>query len=528
MKQFFWAIFAIVIVTYAPWACADEKPQPYPDIESIPAPLLEQMRYGVVYEEQYVANVLQQIRQAARDHKSLTQQDVDDAKQRAVDARRRQQFQQVVRYDLNRDGQVTSEEVRRVYLQEREERGENAQGCEDEANRFIKTYDVDGDGIISLAEMSALPANQRENYQQNGNIEALLELDPNHDGKLTVEELEILARNAFATIDTDGNGVASPDELQALSARRQNGDGMGGYDSFHRHLESMRTACSAPTAAAGETVVLLDISHGDTVADHTVAGQDTVTTSARIRIADGAGQLYIIAVAATPVIWQVQGNASRVSHLILIGPLSRTGKTMAGATGVDPGKVSFVHGRGCMPLNSYEASSTEWLQAKADAKSLTGKEAQQSISADTGSIFNVSSGSAALEAANRETKAPEGYDTETWNRLLVSEPGGIATFGDTKIVSDASAEAYQVLPREAGLANLIAQGKLKREQAPSGERFWIVKDILRYPGDLSGAHTVRFVLAKGVKLPAGELNHSCVISGETGEYLAGNPADCAH
>lgn len=530
MKYIFTVLFFATFLLAQPSpSIAESGVQPYPDVESIPPPLVEHLRFGITFREQYIANVLQMIRQNAKDNKALVQQDIDDLKQRDIDQRRRQQFQQIVRYDLNLDGQVTADEVRRVYLDEREQRGQNVQGCEDDANRFIKTYDVDGDGVISLAEMSALRTGQREDNLQSAHIEALFALDPNHDGKLTAEELKDLAARAFATLDVDGNGILSQDELAALNARRGTEASINGYDGFRHRLETMKATCSGPPASPDETVVLLDISRGGALADYTVGGQDVSTTASRIDVASGAGKLYVVATASTPVIWQVQGDAARISHLLLVGPPSKAGRAMAGATGLEAGKMAFLEGRNCLPINSYDPVSAEWLQAKAAVKTITGKDAQAAVSAEQGNIFHVASDAVRHDPAKQQEKpaAPKNYDPDMWTRVLAAAPGGVANFNGLKIVSDIPAESYQVLPGEAGLARLIAEGKVKREVSESGERFWIVKDIPRYPADLSGARAVRFVLAKGVRLPAGELNHSCVVSGETGDYLAGNPSDCA-
>jgi hypothetical protein len=64
-----------------------------------------------------------------------------------------------------------------------------------------------------------------------------------------------------------------------------------------------------------------------------------------------------------------------------------------------------------------------------------------------------------------------------------------------------------VLPAEFGLAQQVGNGTLIR----TGDRqFTIVRPLARFPAGQNGAHSVSYVVAKGVPMPGGSPGHSCV------------------
>jgi hypothetical protein len=68
-------------------------------------------------------------------------------------------------------------------------------------------------------------------------------------------------------------------------------------------------------------------------------------------------------------------------------------------------------------------------------------------------------------------------------------------------------------PTERGTASDWARKQGARTVA---SEFRIVRKM-RFPAGLSGAHSVRFILARGVPMPDGSPGHSTVISEETGQ-----------
>src|SRR6185436_5665904 len=74
-----------------------------------------------------------------------------------------------------------------------------------------------------------------------------LALDPNGDGKLTVEEITNLAHRAFRTMDANKDGTLSNDELEPLHK----------IERDQRELGKITSSCSMPQPAPGEIVVFI-------------------------------------------------------------------------------------------------------------------------------------------------------------------------------------------------------------------------------------------------------------------------------
>jgi hypothetical protein len=254
--------------------------------------------------------------------------------------------------------------------------------------------------------------------------------------------------------------------------------------------------CAAPAAGAGDTIVFLNAYEGGLFSTRSLAGQDTLTTVVRVTATAGTGQLYIVAAAGTSVIWQVDGDASRISRFIAAGPAARGQKeTMAGVAGLAAAKVSIVKLRDCIPVLSPEADSAEARQAALSLQAMAGRAVTASGAAVTVMNFGIT---------------PDGTVD-----VAAGTTAGTADLKPADIVSDATTEAYDVLPREAGLAQLAEEKKIVK----TDDGYKIVKNVPRYPAGLTGSHAVRFLLAEGVKPPAGDPGHSCVRRAETDQPL---------
>jgi len=95
-------------------------------------------------------------------------------------------------------------------------------------------------------------------------------------------------------------------------------------------------------------------------------------------------------------------------------------------------------------------------------------------------------------------------------------PGGVVSVAKEAVSSDVEARYYELLPKEAGLAQLVAAGKL--ETVRFGHRdVYRILDAIRVPSGLAGSHSVSFILPEGVTQPSGSLGHSLIITEENGE-----------
>lgn len=214
MRGFICAALAVFFMQGLSPAGADTGKKTYAGIDAVPKVLLSGLKHGTSYLDQYVAQMLNYVTDR-KGRASLSRADIDERIEQDVTRRRRDRYLSLIHYDLDFDGTITQFEVSQLMEEERRIKKQSIEGCADEASKFIERNDDDKDGVISLKEMSTSPDIERLPRQTEiRRLEALLELDPNKDGKLTTEELDALARKAFATVDRDGDGTLSRDETQ--------------------------------------------------------------------------------------------------------------------------------------------------------------------------------------------------------------------------------------------------------------------------------------------------------------------------
>src|ERR1051326_7344533 len=80
----------------------------------------------------------------------------------------------------------------------------------------------------------------------------------------------------------------------------------------------------------------------------------------------------------------------------------------------------------------------------------------------------------------------------------------------------AQARDAAILRASHDLLQLLEEGKL--EPGRNGEL--VVRAPMRYPADLFGASSMRFLVPRGVPVPEGDPGHSCVMSEETGRAIS--------
>ncbi len=97
-------------------------------------------------------------------------------------------------------------------------------------------------------------------------------------------------------------------------------------------------------------------------------------------------------------------------------------------------------------------------------------------------------------------------------------PGGVTDIDAKTVIARAPAAAYEVFPAQAGLVQLLGKGTLTQNR--TGE--YIVREKIRFPPGLYGAHAVTFLVLKGTPYPDGDPAHSCVIVEDTGESKGAN------
>jgi hypothetical protein len=182
-----------------------------------------------------------------------------------------------------------------------------------------------------------------------------------------------------------------------------------------------------------------------------------------------------------------------------------------GVTGIDGSRIVDLTGRTAdIPL-WYDPSSSEAGQAR------TALERALGFSIDMfGGTYEVGtlalpSGGVTVASPGTFTETPPGFDPWLYLEATWFSPGGVVDVDPSAVVPGV-AEPYVVLPQGFGLAQLVASGGLESREG----YFYIAHPIPRFPAGLYGAHSVSFVLGRGVPMPEGHPGHSCVVSEETG------------
>lgn len=506
------AACALSLTTSAPAISAADR-----DYASIAPIFVKRINAGLT-REQFIASVLQELRQVDKNLDGLTAAEIDDAVTLSEAQARANALQRIYRQDLNNDGRVTRAEVERV-MESNDYSGRRFGNRAREAELYQKSLDrqvdelmkadTNGDGAIDFTEAR----NSKNKYEGNNYIadraRELLSLDPNKDGRLTAQELENMARNAFAIVDIDGNSVISYDEQEPFNKVAQP----------IRAAQANTTSCEIPKPAAGQYLVVVGSYEGEAMSTTSVAGQDEETTSSRVEIEPGTEPLYLLLASFEARVWQITGATSRVARVVLASRRN----SGAGVTGVARDKVTFAPEGDCMSLTTKADEISKVVMKGAISRSVG--RGPDAIIGEYG-IHLVKLPSGLITKAPRRTPAPSTLTTDeamVWDESMRFNPGGVAEIDPTKVVASPRAERYQVMPQQAGLLQLMKEGVLQRIGGRSftgSMAFKIVKPMKRFPAGLNGAHSVTFLLAKGVPVPTGSPGHSCVISEETGQPVA--------
>ncbi len=410
--------------------------------------------------------------------------------------------------------------------------------------------DLDGDGAITHEEIDR--ASTVVDFRQRAEIAVLRAVgDGNGDGRIDQAELRafVLGRmpgvsearfplmDDLLVMDLDGDGATTAAEvirvLQALEAdppvRPKASAGVTGA--------APRRDCRPPAPGAAAEVLIVSGYEGAALSNIAVAGPDQETTAARLVIEPGERPLYIVVSAYEAMLWQVEGATERVERVVVQPRGAATGPG-AGVTGLAPEKVSFVPAGACFQPFHEAANGIKAGWVRQAMASALGRPADTVVARYTLGFVALPSGRdvtpppapkpAQKDAQGRPVFTADMLAPETLMQRF--HPAGLSRVDPATVVAPGKIAAYDVLPQEAGLGQLLESGAL----VPAGEdlgrgigsAFVIRKPVARFPAGLTGAHGVTFILGKGVPMPAGDPGHSAVLDEETGACLSRNAAIC--
>jgi Ca2+-binding EF-hand superfamily protein len=446
--------------------------------------------------ERYLADLVQPIRSYGSTPGILTRADVDLERRKEQAETRANALSEVMRYDLDGDGMVTRAEIQQAVA--RAGNGRPDRTADDLMNR----YDGNGDDRITQAEIATATVDSPRLYQVV-RLEAVLALDPNKEGRLTIDELTAIGREAFGKIDTDHDGQISPAEYAASQPllRKMMEDGQ------RQSVELFGARCAMPAASPKAKVVVIGTYGAPALSPLAVGGQDKETDLTVIHVEKGAEPLYLVLDSYESMVWALDGDVRRVVQVVASSfEKAPGGGSAVAVAGVKADKLAALRGD-CLSY-FYQPASLEALRAHGVIRRSLGRAPDAMVGTYSARAVSIPSGT--IEKIDRAAPAlaPPGFDARAWVDAVRFWPAGIGTLDRRTIASKTTVAPYEVFPSQAGIAQLIASGAIVRDG--TGRSLKVVRPIPRYPARMTGSHSERLIIAKGVPVPPGDPGHSCV------------------
>ncbi len=375
---------------------------------------------------------------------------------------------------------------------------------------------------MSLQEISVATNKfiSTKNDRHSDQFEMMMSFDFDQDGQVTLPEIASI----ISALDTNGAMNSNP------TARQNN---------------RSTALCNVPKPAENAEVVFLSGYKGEALTTLAVSGQEKATTVGTVTIHKGDKPLYIFASASGSVVWQFKGDTERIQQLV-IQAHAESGSSGAAVAGVAGDKIEFIQIGACLggyvtKRNAKEDAKIEalanWLGRKfdhivvdykiVDFQVPPGVEASVVAHLERpyekpihftlgGRSYQLTSKGMSLQGAPELALPKDRSGLGPMRSLLRFYPGGLLPLEPNEVYSPTKVRHYTILPEHAGILQLMAEGKVVQEQ---GNTYRITKPISHFPGGLSGSHSVTFILAKDIPMPAGSPGHSTVKSEETGKCL---------
>ncbi len=480
------SVTAIAIVCVGGFAFATLTPQTDAPVSS--PVLLEQLRPDSVL-EQYVAQMVGRLRQADRQGDGL---DRDDVKLDLAAARaqaRASSVAEFLRYDLDGNLEVTRSEVEQVMKRDDDISTAN------QVNRLLNRADANGDGKVTVVEAAA----SNRMFGSRNQLDGMLDLDPDGDGKLTPQELTALAEHAFAKVDTDGDQKISQGEYAVIAPSVR-----------EAQVASSAPVCDLPVLSGEAKLIAFGAYEGDAISSAVIGGPDEETNIIDVAIEPGSQPLYLVLTSYESMVWRFTGATSRVARAVVTSLGTEAGISASGVVGLSARKVTI--GDPDCPRYFYKTDSQSTVAAATLHRSLgrvpdgiSGSYSVQRVSLPSGQIVRAERNSAPL---------PQGFDAQMWREAVRFWPGGLVAVNPRSVVAKGPVEAYKVLPSQMGLSQLLGSGAIERK---SNGALRIVRPIAHMPPSMGGAHSVTLIVASGVPVPLGDPVHSCIITESSGQ-----------
>lgn len=553
----------LLAVSFPAWS---QQPQAAPPPLSQPDQMLLPQIHAGMDLNRYLDQLRNQFVQLDADGDGkLTQQDADLHALMEKIQIRTISLTGVLRYDLDGDGAVTEDEARRGAKYDM--RGQlalsrlNASGLgiDEQIERTVRSVmalDADKDGKVTIVEASNTSrpevARMLAGVGLSGRTRDVVKLSPT--GERPLADFQAAGEALFRKIDTDNDGKVSQQELADYRRKPEPPDAKVRGDAAaaaqkrlaeqaeiarkkQEAIEAERAACAMPKASDAAKVVLLSAYQTDALSSVTIGSQDNEIHAGRVVVEPGSEPLYVVIPTYDPTIWQFSGAVERVERLVMTS--AQTGPkggdvrqpSLVGATGIPRDRIAWLSRSNCLSYFT-EAPSSASLQDAAFVNNAVGK-APETV-ATTYSVASFSIPSGKIETLRDQSQRPLVIQKSQGTLNIIGNlssvivqagpsrardemerfyPGGAIEIDPNAVIASQPAAPYEVLPSQAGLVQLLARGLLTQNRA--GE--YIVREKIRFPARLTGAHSATFLIMRGAPYPDGDPGHSCVIAEETGE-----------
>jgi Ca2+-binding EF-hand superfamily protein len=255
--------------------------------------------------------------------------------QQAAAKYRMQKLNNILQHDLDNDGAVSVEELRRSLLPQarrplRSTAGSITPTPEQVAETLealvqkLELPDRDGDGRATIAEIiAAATAEFEAKVSRTRRTQIGTVYDLNGDGTVTRAEFETVFETVIPIVDSDGDGLVSDAEAKAfrsfVSEAQKRLRERAQEEARRAELRDRAAACPIPGIPANAEIVLLSIVHSPFRAMVTFGDANNSTYFVDVRIEEGETPIHLILAPGARMILRFSGAVDRLTGVFNIG-----------------------------------------------------------------------------------------------------------------------------------------------------------------------------------------------------------------
>ena len=241
---------------------------------------------------------------------------------------RAQFYSRYLGYDLDGDQRVTRAEIEKVrslrHYNDRVDRSpEHKAAMAIEEVRQIDSLmalDTDGDGSISLEEMSVAADKEFKAPEDDGLVPMIFDADG--DGVVTRLEYETAIDRVLNQIDVNHTGIVDYDAAKVVEKQEKFAHRAQQMRRLEAIVRAKKQACGLPNVPPGTQAILVGHGGGG-VATIALGEGDASSSLTDVTIEPGSTPLYIAAVSMGHHLWRFHGAVERVTT-VLVATSSRS------------------------------------------------------------------------------------------------------------------------------------------------------------------------------------------------------------